>query len=225
MAGKDRNDIPQLGTKGGKKGPAPSLASAQKAPPKLIDIPSLRVRVKQHNRDIVLFNIPNTESGVGLVLHLIGTYPDGWGMTREEQPYIRFGDIVRVECPKEGWLDTGEARNEPSAPPGSYRHIRVRTGKCRSAPQASTASANFIHPDVRKSLPRDLKTPDLPRVTPPDDELIGIVNIPESAVGRKIMEEIFHEQCGDDLRAYTLFTTDFGCLPVKELARVNLPPH
>ena len=201
------------------------MGAEDKAPPKLIDIPSLRVRVKQHNREIVLLNIPNSESGVGLVLHLIGTYPDGWGMTREEQPYIRFGDIIHVECPKEGWIDTAAARNEVPAPPGSYRHIRVRTGKCRSAPRSSTASVNFIHPSARTSPSHDHKTSDHPQLPPPDDELIGIVNIPESAVGHGIMKEIFHEQCGDDLRAYTLFTTDFGCLPVKELARVNLPPR
>ncbi len=223
---KGKSDIRPLGSHTGKKGSeSPRMGAEDKAPPKLIDIPSLRVCVRQHNREIVLLNIPNTESGVGLVLHLIGTYPDGWGMTREEQPYIRFGDIIRVECPRDGWIDTAAARNEASAPPGSYRHIRVRTGKSLSAPHASTASANFIHPSARTEQPQARKKPEPSQLPLLDEELVGIVNIPESAVGHGIMKEIFREQCGDDLRAYTLFTTDFGCLPVKELARVNLPPR
>ncbi len=219
MAGNSKGSIPVLGsTKGGKKGAAP-LSGKTRTPPRLTDIPSLRVRLAPDNREAILLNIPCNDSGIDLVLFLIATHPDAWGVTREQQPHIRFGDILHIGCPNpnDGWVDTADAKKETPSPSGSYRHIRVRTGRYLSAPQASRANA-FIHPSARTSTPSAAETPQRPEQ---EEEYVGIVNIPDSEIGLAIMEEIYRDHLGDDIGAYTLFTTDFGHIPIKELARAN----
>lgn len=219
MAGNNKGSIPVLGgPKSGKKGAAPPTCKLRNSP-KLTDIPSLRVRLT-NNVEVVLVNVPCNDSGVGLVLHLIATYPDAWGVTRNEQhPHVRFGDIAQIghPNPNDGWIDTDAAKNEPPSSPGSYRHIQVRTGRYISPPQTSRANA-FIHPSARNTAPTAGDAPARPE---PKEELVGIVNIPDSEIGRQIMDEIYLNHAGDDMRAYTLFSTDFGHIPVKELAKAN----
>ena len=58
------------------------------------------------------------------------------------------------------------------------------------------------------------------------EETVGLVNIPDSQEGatllRYILEEFRRDRTGAP-SGYTLFTTDYGYIPVHELAEANLP--
>lgn len=59
------------------------------------------------------------------------------------------------------------------------------------------------------------------------NERVGLVNIPDTEEGaallRYILEEFRHDRQGAPT-GYTLFTTDYGHIPVPELAKANPPP-
>lgn len=57
-----------------------------------------------------------------------------------------------------------------------------------------------------------------------NDETVGIFNIPDTESGRKLLHAILvdYRRTTSGIE-YTLFTTDYGYLPVRELADANLP--
>ncbi len=161
-----------------------------KDPPKIasfLDIPSVVVRVRGRGERVLLVNVPQSEAGADLVLHLIGAHPDAAALTDDDE-FVRFGDIVRVDCPERGEILIEEAKKALPEPAGAFRLIQVRL-----AMRAETR--------------------------------VGIFNIPDSPRGREVLEEIFEDYRSNDLYAFTLYTTDYGHLTVRELAEANRPPR
>ena len=177
---KSKNDtITDLTKRRKQRKKAPELNPPKLAPYK--DVPAIVIRVRGRDECAMLVNIPQTKAGVDLVIHLIDTYPDAHALTDEED-YIRFKDIVRIDCPKRGEILIEEARKAESLP-GSPRCIQVRESM------------------------RNAET--------------GIFNIPDTPQGRVLLAEIFRNFSENDLYCYTLYTTDNGHIPVRELRDAN----
>lgn len=149
------------------------------------DLPAVVVRLKGRPDPVELINLPMRDNGADMVLHCIAAYPDAYAFTADGDQVVRFGDIVRVDCPERGEILIDEAKRRPAS--GEiFRPIQV-----------------FL--SVRNG------------------ERVGIANIPDSPEGRKLFREIL-EQFRSVLggrSGYTLFTTDYGHIPVWELAAAN----
>lgn len=203
--------------KGSKQQPPPPR-------PQLTDIPAIVVRVKQHEKPIFLINLPQSDYGANLVLHLVDAYPNASVLT-SEMTYVRLGDIVRVDCPERGTLpvtDRGTA-----TPTGAFRPIKARLAVRRSVHREPTAaSSTYTHPHARKDgmAPSGAKAEQGASVEYVDD-FASLANIPDTDLGRALLAKIIKDYGAADLHTYTLCTTDFGYVTVRELAKDDPPPR
>lgn len=164
--------------------------------PRSTELPAVIVRVKQHDVPVSLINIPQSSLGADLVLHMIGAHPEAEALT-SDLAYVKFGDIVRVDCPERGELLIEEARKAVPEPAGSNAWIRVRHA-------------------ARVEKDEDGKLNEVP---------IQVFNIPDSERGRALLREIFDKYGSRETHEYTLYTSENGHATVSSLAAANRPPR